>query len=125
MTPKTRPKHLDLLKIRLPLPGLVSILHRASGLLLFLSLPVLLLLLEMSLKSPEDFYAIRAAAAQLPSRFLLLVFAWAASHHFFSGIRHLLLDIHVGVSLRAARASSKLVLGASLLATFLFGVNLW
>ncbi|MFN7014923.1 MAG: succinate dehydrogenase, cytochrome b556 subunit, partial [Bacteroidia bacterium] len=52
---KTRPKHLDLLRIKLPLPGIVSILHRISGALLFLALPLLLLMLDQSLRSIETY----------------------------------------------------------------------
>ena len=55
MRNKTRPKHLDLTKIRLPLPGFVSILHRVSGFGMFLMIGVLLGVLALSLESPDGY----------------------------------------------------------------------
>lgn len=120
-----RPKFLALYQIRLPLPGVVSILHRVSGALLFLALPFMLWLLQCSLRSPET-YASLAEALQRPvSKIALLLLLWAFLHHFCAGIRYLLIDVEQGVALVQARASSKWVLAVSLLSTIGLGVKLW
>ena len=121
---KSRPKNLDLTTIRLPLPGFVSILHRISGAGLFLMLPVLLWLFQSSLTSPETFETFKAFVANPLAKILLLGLLWAYMHHFFAGIRFLLLDVHVGIDLESARMSSKVVLAVSLAATALLGVTL-
>ena len=125
MMMKPRPKHLALHQIRLPLPGFVSILHRVSGALLFLSLPFLLWLFQSSLRSIETYTSLRELAAAPLCKAILLVLAWALFHHVCAGIRYLALDMHWGVNLRQARASSRWVLGVSLALTILTGVWLW
>jgi succinate dehydrogenase / fumarate reductase cytochrome b subunit len=122
---KTRPKHLDLFKIRLPLPGIVSILHRVSGALLFLVIPVALAALHDSLASDEG-YARWAAVFRNPlAKLVLIVIAWSYLHHFCAGIRFLLLDLHKGIALQPARASSWMVIGTSLVLTLLVAIRLW
>jgi succinate dehydrogenase / fumarate reductase cytochrome b subunit len=120
-----RPKHLDLRKIRQPLPAIVSILHRASGALLFLALPLLLWTLQYSLRSIETYTMLAWMFHHPISKLLMLVVLWAFLHHFCAGLRYLAIDLDIGVELAAARASSKWVLAASLLLTVLAGVWLW
>lgn len=120
-----RPKHLALHQIRLPLPGLVSILHRVSGVLLFLSLPVLLLMLQYSLTSIETYTRLLELLAHPLSKLVLGGLLWAFLHHFCAGIRYLAIDMHYGVNLEQARTSSKLVLAVSLTLTILLGAKLW
>ena len=125
MTIKKRPKNLDLTTIRLPLPGKVSILHRVSGVGLFLFLPVLLWLFSASLTSAETFATFRAVFASLPAKVVLAGLLWAFVHHFCAGIRFLLLDMHVGIEKEAARSSSRIVLIVSLILTVTIGAKLW
>jgi succinate dehydrogenase / fumarate reductase cytochrome b subunit len=126
IVPKPRPKNLDLRTIRLPLPGIVSILHRASGALLFLlGIPLMLAGLQVSLHSREGFAAVGAYFANPAVKLLLLAFIWSFAHHFCAGIRFLLLDIHKGVKIEPARTSSLWVMIISLLLTFAAGVALW
>jgi len=122
---KQRPKHLALHQIRLPLPGLVSILHRASGLLLFLALPLLLLMLQSSLRSIETYTRLRGMLQYSLSKLILLVLLWAFLHHLCAGIRFLGIDLHYGAKLAQARASSRWVLIVSLSLTVLLGAWLW
>jgi succinate dehydrogenase / fumarate reductase, cytochrome b subunit len=123
---KKRPKNLDLTKIRLPLPGIVSILHRVSGVALFLiGIPFLLWVLNCSLASQEGFDGWRETFNRPIVKLILIGFLWAYLHHFFAGIRFLALDIHKGISLPAARASSKLVLIVSIALTLVIGACLW
>ena len=128
---KERPKYLSLpailFEIRLPLPGWVSILHRVSGaLLVFPFTAWLLYLVDLSLSSEEGFSRVRDHYLQLPLvKAGLLLFVWAFAHHFFAGIRYLLIDLDVGVELRPARISSALVIVLGLAVTLLAGVLLW
>lgn len=122
---KTRPKNLNLITIRLPLPALVSILHRLSGMLLFLILPVLLAALQYSLDSSAGFDRLLELAAHPLIKLFILGMAWAFLHHLFAGLRHLAFDMNLGVELAQARLSNKLVLACSLLLTILIGVKLW
>ena len=122
---KQRPKHLALNQIRLPLPGIVSILHRISGVGIFLLLPFLLFLLDRSLGSPETFETFAAVVDNWFVKLILLGLLWAYMHHFCAGIRFLLLDMHMGVDLESARNSSKIVLGVSIALTVIIGVKLW
>jgi succinate dehydrogenase cytochrome b subunit len=123
---KARPKNLDLMTIRLPLPGWVSIGHRASGAGLFLMLPVLLWLFQSSLTSAETFATFKAFVAHPVAKLLLLGLVWAYLHHFCAGLRFLALDVHMGLDLETARLTSKIVFAVSLIATAIIGVTiLW
>src|SRR5215475_12137214 len=126
--PMTRPRpvYLNLVRIRLPLPGLVSILHRLSGAAMFLvGIPLLLLGLQWSLASEGSFASLRNVVAQPLVKVVLFGLIWAYLHHFCAGIRFLLLDVHRGIELQPARRSSVVVLVASLALTVLIGVRLW
>ena len=123
---KQRPVYLDLIRIRLPLPGIVSILHRVSGALLFLvGIPLLLGGLAASLESEESYGEVKAAFAHPLAKLVLIGFLWAYLHHFFAGIRFLLLDLLQGIELASARRSSMAVLAVSLALTLVIGARLW
>jgi succinate dehydrogenase / fumarate reductase, cytochrome b subunit len=130
-TKKIRPKYLSLpailFEIRLPVPGWVSILHRISGaLLIFPFLAWLLYLLDASLVSEQGFERIRTDYLQMPlAKLGLLVFVWAYCHHFFAGIRYLLLDLNVGIELHKARATSWVVIVGALALTAVIGARIW
>lgn len=120
-----RPKHLALYQIQLPLPGIVSILHRISGLLLLIALPFLLMMLQYSLSTPETHGQLFGALAQPLPKLALLIILWAFLQHFFAGLRHLAIDLGYGVKLAQARASSRAVLAVSLALTAWAGAALW
>ena len=121
---KRRPKNLDLMTIRLPLPGILSIIHRVSGAGLFLMLPVLLWSFESSLSSAEAYALIQALVAHPLVKLVLVGLIWLYLHHFCAGIRYLLLDLHKGIDLESARLSSKLVFAVSIALTLVIGVRL-
>lgn len=122
---KNRPKHLALHQIKLPLPGIVSILHRISGLLVFLALPLLLMMLQYSLRSIETFTQLQSVLTHPLVKLALLGLLWAALHHFCAGLRYLAIDMHYVRNLAQARNSSKVVLAVSLALTVFLGVKLW
>ena len=126
---KPRPKYLSLsallFEIRLPLPGWVSILHRVSGLILFLAVLWLLFMLDRSLASEAGFESMRRYAGLPLVKLSLLVLIWAYCHHFCAGIRFLFLDLDKGVDLARARLTSVVVLAVSLALTAWLGWKLW
>lgn len=122
----TRPVYLNLFKIRLPVPGIVSILHRASGVLLFFLVPVLLWLLSTSLAYQSRFSELQLQFAQSCGlRFLVWFTLSMLIYHLFAGIRHLLMDFGLGDSLRWGRIGAYIVLVASGLFILLMGIWLW
>ena len=122
---KSRPKNLNLLTIKLPINALVSILHRATGCVLFLMLPVILLLLQWSLSSALHFETVIAILHSPFIKLMLLGLAWAFFHHFFAGIRHLAMDVHWMTTLMKARYTSKIVLVLGVIATLILAIKLW
>ena len=123
---KPRPVYLNLLAIRQPLAAVVSILHRISGALLFaVGIPVLLWAVQRSLASPETFARWQATMAHPLAKLVVLGLAWAYLHHLLAGVRHLMLDLHVGVDLPSARRSAAVVFVLSLLLTLIVAVRLW
>lgn len=125
IVPKSRPKHLNLLQIRLPMPGIVSILHRISGAILFLLLPLLLCLFQWSLDSPASFTEFRSYVSQPIVKFVLIGLLWGYLHHLFAGVRHVLLDLHIGAELVGSRVSSYLVFVLAIVLTLIVGGRLW
>lgn len=125
MIASQRPKYLDLTRIRLPVPGFVSILHRISGAAMFLFAGLLLYLLQESLLSPESYVRFRALTDQWFVKLFLIGMLWAFLHHFFTGLRLLLLDLHIFGDLKAARAASWGVLAISLSLTLILGISIW
>jgi len=125
---KNRPKYLSLrallFEIRLPLPGWISILHRVSGLMLFLATVWVLFLLDRSLASATGFAAVQHYVALPLVEISLLVLVWAVCHHLCSGIRFLLIDLDRGVNRETARLTGWIVLAASFGLTALFGARL-
>jgi succinate dehydrogenase / fumarate reductase, cytochrome b subunit len=123
---KPRPVYLNLIRISLPLPGLVSILHRISGAVLFLfAIPLVLFAMQTSLESTDGFANLKSTFAHPLCKLVLVGLLWAYLHHFFAGIRYLLIDLQVGDDLTPARQSSVVVLGASLALTLIIAVRLW
>jgi len=107
---------------RLPLPGIVSILHRVSGLLLFLSLPLVLWLFDLSLSSERSFDRFVRLTQGWAIRIVLLALGWALLHHLCAGVRFLLLDLHLGTERIAAVRSSVAVLAVSMSLTIVFAL---
>ncbi|HZS66948.1 MAG TPA: succinate dehydrogenase, cytochrome b556 subunit [Burkholderiales bacterium] len=97
-----RPTFLNFARLRFPVGSVASIGHRISGVLLFLTLPFAVWALERSLRSERPLDLNGGPLARLA----FFVLAWAAAHHLFAGIRHLLSDANIGSSLQASRASA-------------------
>ena len=122
---KNRPKNLNLFTIRLPINALVSILHRASGVGLFLALPLILLALQYSVGSSESYAILTNLFDTWLVKVVLIALSWAFFHHFIAGIRHLLQDIHWMTSLQKARFSGRVVLCLAVFSVLIFAWFIW
>lgn len=119
-TSSQRPVFLNLIQIRLPIAGIISIVHRIAGAVLFLLTPLLIYLLDLSLSGEEGFQAVAALFEATLVKLIFFLVLWALVHHLFAGIRYLLLDIHLGVERPIYRYTAWLVmLAAPLTALFL------
>ena len=124
--PQFRNIHVtDLGNYRMPLASIVSILHRISGFLMFLGLPLVLYMLQMSILS-EDTFKHFAGIASLPLvKLVILGLCWAYFQHFCAGVRHLFMDLHLGLDKDSARNSATSVLAVSLFLTFVTALKLF
>lgn len=125
--PEFRNIHItQIARYRLPLAALVSILHRISGALMFLvGLPFLLYIFQQSLTSEISFEHYRAIVSHWFAKLVLLALIWAYLHHFFAGLRHLLMDLDIGLDKAAGRTSAAIVLALSLTLTLILGLKLF
>jgi succinate dehydrogenase / fumarate reductase cytochrome b subunit len=119
LTRPTRPVHRNIhisqiVTYRLPPGGIVSILHRVSGAVMFLLLPFVLFLFDKSLTSEISFGTFKAITSNGFAKLVLLVLLWAYLHHFVAGIRHLFMDMHIGVDKDTGRQTAISVLVISL-----------
>jgi len=134
-TAKTRPGTMrlsDALQYRLPLAGVVSILHRASGAILFVLLPFIVWMFDTSVTSEISYSrftsAFVAGIGYLPAwlvKLVVLALIWAYLHHFIAGLRHLWMDATHSVSKEFGRQSAVFTLALSALLTVLLGAKLF
>ena len=105
-TASRRPVYLNLLKIKLPIAGIMSIIHRATGVFMFLALPYLIHLLELSLSGPDGFAEANAAVHGFIGKVFVFLIMWSLMHHLLAGIRYLLIDVHYGVEKSMAQQTA-------------------
>jgi len=122
MTSQVRPVFLDLTKIRLPVNALVSILHRITGVLLIVSIPLVFWLFQRSLAGPEGFEQALGLLRHPLGLLLLLGWLWLLMHHFFVGIRFLLVELGVGETRKGGRDTAWSALIAGIVAAILLWV---
>lgn len=112
-----RPVFLDLRRIRLPAPGLMSILHRVSGVLMVLAIPLFAALFAKALSGEQGFRDAGALLGSLAGKLMLFVLAWGLLHHLLAGLRYLALDIGWGLERERARLTARTVLYAAVTLT--------
>ncbi|TWI66376.1 succinate dehydrogenase subunit C [Pseudoduganella lurida] len=117
----------ELMNYRQPFSAIVSIMHRISGFLLFIALPFVLYLLQESIRSELSFAHFQGIASHPFAKLVILALVWGYMHHFCAGVRHLVMDTHIGLDKDSARKSSVAVLVVTwvvviLVALKLFGV---
>jgi succinate dehydrogenase / fumarate reductase cytochrome b subunit len=110
---------------RLPWAGKVSILHRISGLMLFIALPFLLYIFELSISSEISFAKFQDFIQSPIIKLIILALSWGYLHHFCAGIRFLLLDMHKGIEKHQIQKSAVSVLIVSISLTVAVGAKLF
>lgn len=124
--PEFRNIHLtDIARYRMPLAAFVSVLHRVSGLFIFLLLPFILYILSSSLTSEITFDYLKGFTSGWFVKLVILALSWSYLHHFCAGIRHVIMDTHVGLDKDSARKSAVSVLVVSLLLAALVALKLF
>ena len=125
---RARPIHRNIgigqiVAYRLPPAGLISILHRISGAMMFLLLPLVLYLLDRSLTSVGTFAAFKGFVSLVVVKIAILGLIWAYLHHFFAGIRHLFMDLHIGLEKVSGNQSALAVFAISLVLWVAFALK--
>lgn len=116
----------QIVQYRLPLAGILSILHRISGALLFLiGIPLALYLLQLSLSSEQGYASFQQVLGGFFPRLVLVVLFWAFFHHLCAGVRYLILDLHIGTEKEQAQLSSKVAFGVSGLLTLIAAAKIF
>ena len=120
-----RPVNLDLRTIKLPITAYTSILHRISGVILFVGLAVLLYALDKSLASEEGFEPVKACMTSPPAKLVLWGLLSALLYHLVAGVRHLRMDMGIGATLAGGKLGSQIFLAVSAVVIVLAGVWIW
>ncbi|HBN16017.1 succinate dehydrogenase, cytochrome b556 subunit [Pseudohongiella sp. SYSU M77423] len=120
-----RPVNLDLTKFRFPLPAITSILHRISGVLIFVGTAVLLWMLSESLASAQGFGRIAELLTAPHAKFIVWVILSGLLYHLIAGIRHLLMDVGIGETLQGGRQGAVMIVVFSVISIVLAGVWVW
>lgn len=122
---KKRPVNLDLSSMKFPPMAIVSILHRVSGIVLFILLPVMLYILGQSLQSEESFAQIKTMLTNSYYKLVLWAFGTAMIYHILAGLRHLIMDMGFGEHLSTGRRTSILVIILAVISTIFLGIWIW
>ncbi|MDN0084939.1 succinate dehydrogenase, cytochrome b556 subunit [Crenobacter sp. SG2305] len=101
-----RPTFFNIARIQLPVGAVTSILHRVTGTLMALAIPVTAYVLDLSLRSPDSYVRVVGFLDNMLVRVAIIILVWALTHHFLAGIRHLLSGIDIGSELSVARRSA-------------------
>ncbi|WP_110947225.1 succinate dehydrogenase, cytochrome b556 subunit [Pseudomonas bohemica] len=120
-----RPVNLDLRTIKLPITAITSILHRISGIILFVGLAIMLYALSKSLGSEEGFADVKASLTSPLAKFIAWGLLSSLLYHLVAGVRHLIMDTGVGETLEGGKLGSKIVIAISLVLIVLAGVWIW
>lgn len=107
---KKRPKNLNLLSVKFPMAAVMSVGHRAAGVLLFVALPYFIYIFQLSMTSESGFIQAKSALDGPIVKLFCLISIWALAHHFFAGIRYFLLDVDIGIEKQWAQKSAVLVM---------------
>jgi succinate dehydrogenase / fumarate reductase cytochrome b subunit len=127
MDKQKRPVYLNMPKLasNMSITEKVSILHRVSGVLLFIALPFLLSLLHKSLVDEKFYSACFSVFSDRWMKIVYIVLIWAIMHHLCAGIRFIFIDNHQGIERLSAQKSARWVIIISLLLTIVLGVSIW
>jgi succinate dehydrogenase / fumarate reductase cytochrome b subunit len=117
--------NLDIGTIALPLAAYTSILHRASGVALFVGVAILMWLLDLSLSSEDGFNQVKALFDSFFCKLVIWGVLAALIYHTAAGVRHLLMDAGIGESLEGGTLGAKIVFAISIVLIVLVGALIW
>ncbi len=120
-----RPVNLDLGTLKFPPMAIASILHRISGLVLFILLPIMMCFLSSSLKSQETFDHLQVVLTSPYCKIVLWGFSAAMTYHVIAGIRHIFMDLGMGEELVSARRSAIMLIALGIIFALCLGVWIW
>ncbi|MCE0722400.1 MULTISPECIES: succinate dehydrogenase, cytochrome b556 subunit [Legionella] len=122
---KKRPVNLDLGSLKFPPMAIASILHRISGVVLFLLLPIMLYIFGQSVQSEEAFIQVKDLLSHPVYKVVVWAFGAAMIYHLLAGIRHLVMDMGFGEHLDAGRRSAVLVIILAIILSIFLGFWIW
>jgi succinate dehydrogenase / fumarate reductase, cytochrome b subunit len=122
---RERPVNLDLFKFKFPVMAIVSVLHRISGVVIFLFIPFMLYILHQSLISQTSFEAIQNCLQHPVAKIFVGLMLAAVLFHLIAGIRHLMMDLGFAEGRQAGRFTAWLVISIAAIVIILMGVWLW
>lgn len=122
---KQRPINLDLFTIKFPITAIISILHRISGVLLFLLIPLVLWMLSKSLGDPIKFTELQLWLGSPLIKLVLWGLLSALLYHLIAGVRHIIMDMGWGEELTTARRSARWIIIMAVVLISLAGIWLW
>ena len=122
---ENRPTFLNLFQISFPITAIASILHRISGVLLFLAIPLTLCTLETSLKSQSDFDLVKSYLTSDLGKIFVFVSLSSMLYHLLAGFRHIIMDFGIGETKCAGKASAYILFALSVILIVYIGLNLW
>ena len=120
-----RPVNLDLTTIHFPVTAIISIMHRLSGIAVFILLPFMLYLLQQSLHSLESFHVLQSMSQHAWVKLLVWIFASALFFHFMAGVRHIIADIGYGEEMATGRKTASILLVLTVISTIVLGAWIW
>lgn len=120
-----RPVNLDLRTIKLPVTAYTSILHRISGVILFVGIALALYAMDKSLASEEGFGEVKAWLTSPLAKLVIWGLLSALLYHLVAGVRHLIMDAGIGETLEGGKLGSKIVIAVSVVMIILAGVWIW
>lgn len=120
-----RPVNLDLMTVQFPITAIASILHRVSGVFIFIGLAVLLCMLDQSLESAESFAALKEVMSAFWAKFIVWAVLVALAYHTIAGVKHLVMDAGIGETLEGGVLGARIVFVLAAIAALLIGAWVW
>jgi succinate dehydrogenase / fumarate reductase cytochrome b subunit len=118
-------RNFNLFTIRYPFTAIISLLHRLTGVFLYLLIPFLLWMLDIALGSSIGFTHIQTVLTNPAVKLILWFILVALWYHLLAGIRHLLMDIGIGESLKSGRLSGGIMIAITTVVAIFMGIWLW
>ncbi len=122
---RERPKNLDLSTVKFPITATASILHRVSGIVVFIALAILLTLLSCSLTSETDFNRVVGYFDNFLTKFVVWGSLTALAYHAVFGVRHMIQDLGFWEEMDSASLSAKVGFVVTVILSLLAGVLIW